>query len=205
MFHLCLGHPMLYPCLVAPSFPPPPELSSTLSHRSRSSFPASCERSRLIPAMYWHDSLVAARSHPSVLSANNQLLSALTGHTGESLIQADSAQLGVSSSGSYTPQSDLWAIDEQVSWGETFLGVVGPAPDEGHACCSLRRRRGSLWSLASPAPLYLPWSPELTPVDRTVHPTPLRPRPHARLCRLPPAHHGRSALFHPPPTLHGVA
>ena len=118
------GRPVLYPCLVAPRALPLHEghsfsgniLCSSTEHDRHP--PPSCERPRLTPAMYWHDSLVAARSHPSVLSANNQLLSALTGHSGESLIQADAAQLGVSSSGSYTSQTDLWAIDEQVSWGE---------------------------------------------------------------------------------------
>jgi hypothetical protein len=67
-------------------------------------------------AVYWHDALLAARAHTSVLSANNQLLAALTGHEGEAFVQADAAQVGAGSPGARTTSlEDAWGVDASVS------------------------------------------------------------------------------------------
>lgn len=70
------------------------------------------------PAAYWHESLVAARAHTSVLSANNQVLSALSGldAAGGALMQADTVQTGIAAAGSRTTSLDSpWLVDDKVS------------------------------------------------------------------------------------------
>lgn len=80
--------------------------------------------------MYWHDALLAARAHTSVLSANNQLLAALTGHEGEAFVQADTAQVGAGSAGARTTSlDDVWAVDTNVSgWPNTYMRTSPSLP-----------------------------------------------------------------------------
>ena len=65
-------------------------------------------------AVYWHDSLLAARAHPSVLSANNQVLKALSKNAGqdEAYIQVDAAQLGIDRAPVQTTSLEQpWTVD----------------------------------------------------------------------------------------------
>lgn len=82
--------------------------------------------------VYWADALLGLRSDPSILSANNQLLRALSalpnGETvdSETLILASGLQPGIENPGSRsTILSDPWAIDEKVNTSLT-LGDVDP-------------------------------------------------------------------------------
>ena len=77
---------------------------------------------------FWDKSLLAARSHSSVLSANNQVLAALTGHEGEAYIQASAVRNGIEVESSSSDDFDQpWAVNE--------LGQVGLLFNCGVSTC----------------------------------------------------------------------
>jgi hypothetical protein len=92
---------------------------AALEHRqSRRKSHAACDAPSVVideTATFWHDSMVAARAHPSVLAANQAVLSAMTGIEGDALVRADSVQNGITSPSSPITALDApWTVDEKV-------------------------------------------------------------------------------------------
>ena len=109
-------------------------------------------------ALYWHEALLNARSHPSVLSATNQILSALTRTSEEAFIQAGGLQTGAASTARITNLEQPWSIQEDVSARmDTVLGID-----------SLITRSSQLSYASTPLVSHL----ALTPSTSTSHLTP---------------------------------
>ncbi|KAK4684092.1 hypothetical protein P7C73_g6110, partial [Tremellales sp. Uapishka_1] len=60
--------------------------------------------------IYWKRHLLRARAHPSVLSANTQVLSALLGAQEEGYVRADAVQEGIGASEPSLPAEEPWRI-----------------------------------------------------------------------------------------------
>ena len=66
--------------------------------------------------VFWHDALLAARSHHNVRSANNHILSTFSGTDQPAFIQADAVQVGLGSSPTpATSHVDLWDVDTSLA------------------------------------------------------------------------------------------